>query len=250
MSEKSKYVGILALVGLGLLAILGSACGTEKVSLAATDGGSTPQGITVSGEGKVSGVPDTAVLSLGVSSVKSTVKDARDEAAGTMQNVINAIKGDGVAEKDVQTTQYDISPEYDYPQNGSPKLTGYRVTNTVTVKVRDVNNTSKVLDDVTAAGGDIVQVQGISFTIDNPETLQDQARGNAVNDAKARAQRIADTAGVKLGAPISISEGTNVQPMPVYAGAAAKSELAAPSTPIETGQLNIDITVQVVFAIE
>ncbi len=243
-----KSIAVLILLSLGAFAVLGSACGTEKVTLAAQD--NNTQGITVSGEGKASGTPDVAVLSLGVSSVKSTVKDARDDAAGTMQNVINAIKGDGVAEKDVQTTQYDISPEYDYPPNAAPKLTGYRVTNTVTVKVRDVNNTSKVLDDVTAAGGDVVQVQGISFTIDNPETLQDQARGEAVNDAKARAQRIADTAGVKLGAPISISEGTNVQPMPAILNGAAKDFAAAPSTPIETGQLDVDITVQVVFAIE
>ncbi len=245
-----KTIAILILLSLAGFAVLGSACGSEKVTLAATNSGSTPQGITVTGEGKASGTPDVAVLSLGVSSLKPTVKEARDDAAGTMQNVISAIKGDGVADEDVQTTQYDISPEYDYPQNGSPKLTGYRVTNTVTIKVRDVNNTSKVLDDVTAAGGDIVQVQGITFTIDNPETLQDQARGDAVNDAKARAQRIADTAGVKLGAPISISEGSNVQPMPVFAGAANGLGAAAPSTPIETGQLDVDITVQVVFAIE
>ncbi len=138
MNKNSKYIGIVGLLGLGLLAALGSACGTEKVSLAATDSGSTPQGITVSGEGKASGVPDTAVLSLGVSTVKATVKDARDDAASTMQNVVNAIKNDGVDEKDVQTTQYDISPEYSYPQSGTPKLIGYRVTNTVTVKVRDV----------------------------------------------------------------------------------------------------------------
>jgi uncharacterized protein YggE len=247
MSKNSKYVGVIALLGLATFAILGSACGSEKVTLAAQD--NNTQGITVSGEGKVSGVPDTAVLSLGVSSLKPTVKEARDDAASTMQNVINAIKGDGVADKDVQTTQYNISPEYDFSPNGPQKLTGYRVTNTVTVKVHDVNNTSKVLDDVTAAGGDIVQVQGITFTIDNPETLQDQARGEAVTDAKARAQRIADTAGVKLGAPISISEGTNVQPVPAMAPFGAATG-AGPSTPIETGQLDVDITVQVVFAIE
>ncbi|MGD0116123.1 MAG: SIMPL domain-containing protein [Dehalococcoidia bacterium] len=243
-----KSIAALILLSLAALALLGSACGSEKVTLAAQD--NNTQGITVSGEGKVSGTPDVAVLSLGVSSVKPTVKEARDDAAGTMQNVINAIKGDGVADKDVQTTQYNISPEYDYPPNASPKLTGYRVTNTVTIKVRDVNTTSQVLDDVTAAGGDIVQVQGITFTIDNPETLQDQARGDAVTDAKARAQRIADSAGVTLGAPISISEGTNVPAVPVFAGAANGSAAVAPSTPIETGQLDVDITVQVVFAIQ
>jgi uncharacterized protein YggE len=245
-----KSIAVLVLLSLGAFAVLGSACGTEKVTLAAQDSG-TGQGITVSGEGKASGTPDVAVLSLGVSSVKPTVKDARDDAAGTMQKVVDAIKSDGVADKDVQTTQYNISPEYDYPLNAPQRLSGYRVTNTVTIKVRDVNKTSQVLDDVTAAGGDIVQVQGISFTIDQPEALQDQAREAAVNDAKARAQRLADTAGVKLGAPISISEGSvAAQPVALKSFAGDTAGAAQPATPIETGQLDVDITVQVVFAIE
>ena len=242
-----KNVGILILLSLGLFGVLGSACEGNKITVAGQN--AEVHGISVSGEGKATGVPDIAMLSLGVSSVKPTVKDARDDAASTMQKVVDAIKADGVADKDVQTSQYSISPEYDYSQNGS-KLTGYRVTNTVTVKVRDVDKTSQVLDDVAAAGGDIVQVQGVSFTIDDPKALQDQAREEAVKDAKARAQRLADTAGVKLGDPISIQEGSSTQPMPMDVSAGAALKETAPSTPIMTGELDVDLTVQVVFAIE
>jgi uncharacterized protein YggE len=247
MTVMKKQIAILALIVFGILALLGSACEGDKITVAGQN--SEIHGITVSGEGKTTGQPDIAVLSLGVSSVKPTVKDARDDAAGTMQKVVDAIKADGVADKDVQTSQYSINPEYDYSQGGSGKLVGYRVTNTVTVKVRDVNNTSQVLDDVTTAGGDIVQVQGITFTIDKPEALQDQAREAAVNDAKARAQRLADTAGVKLGDPISITENYT---MPVTSD--SRQYLAAPatgpSTPIQTGELDVNVTVQVVFAID
>ena len=251
MKKNSKYVGILALAALGLFALLGSACGSEKVTLAATDSGSMPQGISVSGEGKATGQPDIAMLSLGVTAMRSTVATARDDAATAMQNVIDSIKNDSVDKKDVQTTEYNISPEYDYSQGGQGKLVGYRVTNTVTVKVRKINDTSKILDDVTAAGGDIVQVQGISFTIDAPNSLQDQAREDAVKDARARAQRLADVAGVKLGNPISIIDGYSPQPLYQNKVAFGTADLeAAPSVPIETGQMDVDVTVQVVFAIE
>ena len=168
-----------------------------------------------------------------------------------MQRLIDSVKGNGVADKDIQSTQYSIYPEYDYSIVSSQKLIGYRITNTVTIKVRDINKTSDVLDGATAAGGDLTQVQGISFTIDKPDALKDQAREAAVIDAKARAQRLADTAGVKLGDPISITEGSVIPPTPlIYNSKDALAGAAQTSTPIETGELDVDLTVQVVFAIE
>jgi uncharacterized protein YggE len=245
-----RQIAVIALISFGLLALLGTACEGDKITVASPNG-NTLQGITVSGEGKATGQPDVALLSLGISTLRPTVAEARDEAAATMQQVVDSVKGNGVAEKDIQSTQYSIYPEYDYSIAASQKLVGYRVTNTVSIKVRDIDKTSDVLDGATAAGGDLTQIQGISFTIDDPTTLRDQAREDAVNDAKARAQRLADTAGVKLGEPISITESSVSPPVPIAAdmrNALGAAEQAA--TPIEAGELDVNLTVQVVFAID
>jgi uncharacterized protein YggE len=245
-----KRIAIIALIVSGLLAVLGTACEPDKITVASSDGGSTQQGISVTGEGKATGQPDVAVLSLGISTIKPTVAEARDQAATTMQALIDSVKGNGVAEKDIQSTQLSIYPEYDYSIVSSQKLIGYRLTNTVAIKVRDINKTSDVLDGAVAAGGDLTQVQSIDFTIDKPDALKDQAREAAVNDAKARAQRLADTAGVKLGDPISIMESsvTPAVPMRTYSPDTLGAGEAA--TPIEPGSLDVDLTVQVVFAID
>lgn len=244
-----KRIAIVALIVSGLLAFLGTACEGDKITVASPNG-NTLQGITVSGEGKATGQPDIAILSLGISTLRPTVAEARNEAASTMQKVIDSVKGNGVAEKDIQSAQYSIYPEYDYSIVASQKLLGYRITNTVTIKVRDIDKTSDVLDGATAAGGDLTQVQGISFTIDEPDALRDQAREDAVNDAKARAQRLADTAGVKLGDPISITEGSVSSPVPMRDALLGGAAEANTATPIQPGEMDIDLTVQVVFAIE
>ncbi|HUS82601.1 MAG TPA: SIMPL domain-containing protein [Dehalococcoidia bacterium] len=244
-----RQIAVIALITFGLLAFLGTACEGDKITVASPNG-NTLQGITVSGEGKATGQPDIALLSLGISTLRPTVAEARDEAASTMQKVIDSVKGNGVAEKDIQSTQYSIYPEYDYSIRGSQKLLGYRITNTVSIKVRDIDKTSDVLDGATAAGGDLTQVQNITFTIDEPDALRDQAREDAVKDAKARAQRLADTAGVKLGDPISITESSVSPPVPMAADMRETLGSGEESTPIQPGELDVNLTVQVVFAIE
>ncbi|MGD0765113.1 MAG: SIMPL domain-containing protein [Dehalococcoidia bacterium] len=242
-----RYVTVITLLALAGLALLGTACG-DKVTVAAAQQNET-RGITVNGEGKVTGQPDTAVLTLGVSALAPTVADARDQAASAMQKIIDSMKGNGVADKDIQSTQFSIQPEYDYT-NGQQKLTGFRVTNIVVAKVRDINSTGKVLDDAVAGGGDLTQVQSLDFTIDQPEALQDQARELAMNDAKAKAQRFADLAGVTLGDPISIQEGSATPPGPLTNGANFGSAAGQTATPIQPGELNVDLTVNVVYAIQ
>ena len=243
-----RYIALLSIAGLLLLALLGAACEGDKVTVATQQAQSL--GISVSGEGKVSGAPDVAALTLGVSALAPSVKDARDQAATAMNGVVDSIKGNGVDAKDIQSTQFSIQPEYNYRDNNQ-ELSGYRVTNIVTAKVRNIDNTSKVIDDAVAAGGDLTQVQDISFTIDDPSKLQDEARAEAVKDAQTKAQRLADLAGVKLGEPISISE-TGVQPLGGNFGVgAAERNLAAPApSPIEPGQLEVTLDVQVLYAIE
>ncbi|MBF6600412.1 MAG: SIMPL domain-containing protein [Dehalococcoidia bacterium] len=207
------------------------------------------RGITVSGEGKVQGKPDIAQLALGVSVLRATVAAARDQAAASLTAIDNAMKADGIADRDIQTSDLTISPEYNY-SDGKQTLTGFRVTNTATVKVRDINTTSKVVDDAVNAGGDDTQIQGITFTIDKPGDLQRQAREAAVADAKAKAQTLASASGVGLGSAIAISEGGGVQPI-VYdkAAFAAAPGATTAATPIQPGELDVTVNVSITWAI-
>jgi uncharacterized protein YggE len=239
----SKILLLAAALGLGSLAV---ACTTnEKVEVQPP---SQVQGITVSGTGEAFGTPDLALLDLGVSVEGKTVKEARDTAATAMNKVLGALEDDGVADKDVQTRQFRIEPEYDYP-DGRQELIGFRVTNIVEAKVRDLDRVGEIVDDVAQAGGDVVQVQSLSFTVEKPDDLRAQAREEAVADARARAEDLADLAGVKLGKPLSINESAVVPPTPFLAGAAMEGTAQAP-TPIQPGELEISVTVDIVFAIE
>jgi hypothetical protein len=240
-----RYIALLSIAGLLLLALLGAACEGDKVTVATQQ--SQSMGISVGGEGKVSGAPDIAVLTLGVSALAPSVKDARDQAATAMNGIVDSIKGNGVDGKDIQSTQFSIQPEYDY-RGDTQELRGYRVTNIVTARLRDIDNTGKVIDDAVAAGGDLTQVQGIDFTIDDPSKLQDEARAEAVEDAQTKAERLADLAGVKLGKPLSISESGVASPMP--SREALLGGAASDVSPIEPGEMEVTLDVQVLYAIE
>lgn len=235
---------LVLMAGLLVFALFGAACEGDQVTVASDERPAT--GISVTGEGKASGTPDVVVLTLGVSVLAPTVKEARDQAAEGMTRVIDSLQDNGVEEKDIQTSQFSIYPEYDY-RNDQQTLRGYRLSNIVTAKLRDIDRTSDALDAVTEAGGDMTQVQSISFTIDDPDELRDLAREEAVADAKVKAERLAELSGVDLGKVISISESFSVPPIPM----AREADLAeAPSTPIEPGEMDVTLNVEVVYAIE
>jgi len=237
-----KTLLLAVLLGLAALAV---ACTTENVNVQPSG---QAQGISVTGTGDASGAPDLALLDLGVSTEAKTVKEARDAAATAMNAVSDAVKGDGVADKDIQTRQFSIEPEYQYP-DGKQELSGFRVTNIVEVKVRDLDRVGEVIDDAAAAGGDVVQVQGLSFTIEKPETLRAQARKDAMADARARAENLAELAGVKLGKPISVTESASAPPTP-FSEKAIMGVGGEEATPIQPGELEVSVTVDVLFAIE
>ncbi len=207
-------------------------------------------GITVSGEGKATGTPDIANIQLGVSKLANTVADARSQAAASMDAMVTSMKDNGVDAKDIQTQQLNISPEYDY-SNNKQTLKGFRVTNIVSAKIRKIDDTSKIVDDAVTAGGNDAQVQGISFSIENPDDLKAQARKDAMDDARSRAETLAKEAGVTLGDPITISESNVVVPVPFAAGAtAADRSVAAPETPIEPGTQDVTVDINVTWSIK
>lgn len=216
-------------------------------------------GVWVNGVGTVVTEPDIANLSLGVEARATTVSEARDDAATAMTAIVSFLTSNGVAERDIRTQSFNISPQYTFQERleggfrtNERVLTGYQVTNTVSVKVRDLDQTGPVLDGVVKAGGDLVRVNGISFSVDDPDPLKVQARELAVQQALEKAQELATLAGVTLGQLVFISESSST---PVFSQVeAARADFAVASsfapTPISAGESQIQVTVQAVFAIQ
>ena len=207
--------------------------------------------IHVTGNGSVVGAPDIATLNLGVSVEKKTVAAAREAAAVAMTAVIDALKASGIAENDIQTERFSIYPQYDYTENGRV-LRGYSVNNTVSAKVRELENLSGIIDAAAEAGGDIVVVNAIQFMIEDTTPLQTQARGLAVKDAEAKAQTLADASGVTLGKPITITETSHAASPPIAFAeeAAFAADAARSKTPIEAGELTVTVNITIVYEIE
>ena len=241
----------LILLPVAAAALLAVSCGDKGNTIVQTSSQNLT-GVSATGTGKAIGEPDIALLTIGVNVQRPTVEQARDEAAAAQKAVIDSLKANGVQDKDVQTVQFSVNPQYDYRSGDGPRIIGYQVNNVVTAKVRDLAKTSKAIDDATRAGGNDAVVQNVSFTIDDPETLREQARRQAVQKAKAQAEQMADAAGEKLGKLLSISESSNnAVPMDFRSIPAPNTGSAtAFDTPIETGELEISVTVTVLYAID
>ena len=206
--------------------------------------------IHVAGSGSVVGEPDIATLNLGVSVEKASVEEAREVAASAMTDVTESLKANNVAEKDIQTENFSIYPQYDYTDNGRV-LRGYRVNNTVSVKVRELESLSGIIDAAAAAGGDIVVVNAIQFMIEDSTALQTQARALAVKNAEAKAQTLAGVSGVTLGKPVTITEiSLGGGPSIAFAESTAFDDSARSSTPIEAGELTVTVNVTIVYEIK
>ena len=207
----------------------------------------TTSGISVSGTGRVQAKPNIATTNLGIEVTSATLADAMTQANAKMAAIIDKVKSFGVAEKDIQTSSFNISPVTNQPRQGeSPKITGYRVSNQVNVTIRKIDDVGKILDGVVAAGAN--NVYGISFSIDDPTPYQQQARAAAVKDAQDKAGQLAKGAGITLGKVISISEGGG-SPVPILRTAATFAAADA-AVPIASGQMDISVSVDMRFAIQ
>ena len=243
----------LAVVSLVLvLAVVGFAgCSAGPTTIGTVDINSQQTGIWVNGEGKVTVTPDIATLSLGIEAQATTVAEAQDQAAIAMEAVMAALAENGVADKDIQTQYFSIYQVTKWDDFKDEQVViGYRVTNMVTAKIRDIEQAGPIIDAVAAAGGDYTRINNISFSVDDPTPYYEQARQKAVADARAKAEQLADLAGVNLGQPTYISEGT-IYPPVVYrdVGMEAMAPVPAPTTPISPGEIELTLNVQVAYAI-
>ena len=208
-------------------------------------------GLWVTGEGKTMATPDVVLLSLGIEAEAKTVAQAQRDAAEAMDGVMKALKSNGVAEKDIQTQRFSIYPMRKWIEDEQREIIiGYRVTNIVVAKIRQVDSAGTIIDDVAEAGSDLTRIDSIGFTVDDPTPYYKEAREKAIGDAVVKAKQMAQVADIKLGKLLYISEGTQYVPPVIVRDYAMKAEGASPApTSISPGELEIQATVQMVYAI-
>jgi len=237
----------LVVVVMGLMGL--ASCGSETATITSNN---QQTGLWINGEGKVEVTPDVAILTLGIEAQETSVTVAQAKASEAMDKVMQALKAQGIEEKDIQTQYFSINQVTNWLDN-KEQITGYRVTNTVTVKVRAIAKAGDVIDAVVAAGGDLSRVNGITFTVDEPASYYVQARELAITHATDKAKQMADKAGFKLGKITYITEnsgnyGINYRNY-ISLEDAAMGTSAVP-TPVSIGSLEITATVNIAYEIK
>jgi uncharacterized protein YggE len=199
-------------------------------------------------EGEVTRTPDLATISAGVVTQAASASAAMSENAQRMSAAIAALKKAGVADRDIQTSSINLSPQYRYGENMPPVLTGYQASNQVSVRFREIKRAGAILDALVAVGAN--QINGPSFGVDKPEAALDEARTAAIAKARARADLYARAAGMSVKRILSISEsggGYTPPPMPMVM---MRAEGKAADTSIEAGEQKLSVTVSVSFELQ
>lgn len=224
-------------------ALLLAGCHAHRAGL--TDLAQRGRVLRVTGEGKATAAPDVAVASFGVETWSRTLAEATREADDKMRRIVAALAQAGVQGRDVQTTRHDVSIERQVdPKGGLGPISGYRVGAEVRATMRDLSRAGAILDAVVQAGANTVH--SLSFQKDDPAPELSRARASAVADARAKALELTRAAGVELGPVLEISEGgRSVPPVPMV----RMARMAAEGAPVEPGQLEFGVSVEVVFGL-
>lgn len=202
--------------------------------------------LSISAEGSSESAPDMATISMGVQTQGDTAVAAMSDNARRMSALTQTLRRAGVAERDIQTSNLSVNPQYVYVENQPPRVSGYQASNQVSVRVRNLDNLGRIIDAAVAAGGNTVN--GVSFSHQNPDAQLDAARRDAAAEARHRADLYAEAFGLHVQRIIAISEGggyTPPPPMPVFARAMAMD--AEASTPVAPGEIETRVTVSVTY---
>jgi hypothetical protein len=263
--ETIKFLNrVFVLAGVLIVGVLVFFVGEMVLQQKAIDSASNYQ-VTVSGEGKVYAKPDIALVSLGVTTTATTVADVTKNNTDKMNAVIEAVKKLGVEDKDIQTTNYNLTPVYndrytiptEVPTASSVMsystktiLTGYKLEQNIQVKIRDFAKISDVLAQSTASGANLVG--DLQFTIDNPEQYKEQARAKAIAEAKTNADNLVKDSGINLGRLINVYENY-AYPMNYSSKAVGMGggtiDSAVPAPTIQPGQQEIDVTINLTYQV-
>ena len=210
--------------------------------------GANPRQVTVLGSGQVQGVPDTLTAGAGIEFTAPDVTAAMDQTNDRQQAVINALVSAGLERKNISTTEVTLQPQYGSPEpNGAAKITGYRATNAIEIKIHPTDTASRMLALIVSTGGDATRISSVSYSIADDSQLVKDARARAFNDAKNRADQYAQLSGLTLGKVLSISE-TGSTPA---AGVPAAPQKAMPAAvPLEPGQQTVSFSVTAVWELD
>jgi len=203
--------------------------------------------IIVTGEGRSDARPDMATITVGVSSQAVTARAALDDNTARLAKVLDQLKAAGIADRDLQTSGLNLGPVIDYSAQGQARVTGYQVSNQLTVRVRALDNLGTILDQTVSDGAN--EFRGLGFALSEPGPAMDAARVGAVKDARRKAEMMAEAAGVKLGKVMSISEQVMHAAPIMFARSAPMMAEAAP-VPVAEGEVSYTVTVQMEWQIE
>jgi len=239
MVRKTVVVATVLVVAL----LLAAGCQTKVVT---TDGAVPLNTVTAQGTGTTPATPDQAEMYFGVSVSGADAKKVLADASAVAEKITGAVKGAGVDAKDIQTANVSVFPEYDYSDDKTPRVTGYRASLQVRAKIREIGDVGKVIEAASGAGAN--EIGGPSFTLSDESEARDVAIADAVADARARAEAMAKAAGKRVGDVISVSEA-GISVPPVYYGAERAAAMDT-GVPIEPGQLDVTANVTVVFELK
>jgi uncharacterized protein YggE len=203
--------------------------------------------LDVSASGDVTRVPDLAIISAGVVTRSATASGAIQQAAARMARVREALRAAGIADRDIQTSNISLNPEYTYVNNQPPKLNGYTASNQLSVRFRDIANTGKILDALVSVGAN--QINGPNLTIEKPEAALDEARARAVAAGRARADLYARSLGLRVVRIVAVSESGGYAvppPMPVM----MRAEAAQADTKIDPGEQKLSVNLNMTFELQ
>ena len=205
--------------------------------------------ITVIGQGEAAGPPDRASINAGVQTLAPSVAESTGENQAIIERIMGSLRDEGIDDKDIQTADYSVWPEQQPDPRGTGEMTisGYRVNNTVRITVKDIERLGQVIAAVTTAGANAIH--GIGFSVEDSAALEARARTAAMADARSRAEALADLAGVKLGKVLGISmtPGGNY---PMFMGGRMDMAVSASVPGISSGQLSVNVQVQVTYEIQ
>lgn len=247
MAENHKLIRnllyVCMVIGVVGVAVFVTGCTAAPVPAAQTN----QTGLTVTGTGEAQGEPDVAFVEVGIDIEDEDLGAAVNQSNRIINNITSALDELGVAEEDIQTTNFNVFQDQRYDNNGPTGEFFFRVNNTVRIRIVEIEQTGEILERSLEAGAN--QVYGLNFTIDDPQALQDAARTEAINDAQRKAEQMASDLGVELGDPIFVSEGGGAVPFasPRFDTFAADEAISA--VPVSTGQLNVSSSVTVTFEI-
>lgn len=248
IAARAKLATRLIVLAAAALAVAGlsgcdaSSASTSGPSTAPTADANTRQ-VTVVGNGEVQGRPDTLNADVSIEATAPDVTAAMNQTSGRMQAVIDALVGSGIDRNDIATTNVTVQPQYG--GGDTPTIIAYQASNSISVKIRDLNNASQTLGLIGTTGGSATRINSVSYAIDDDSQLVKDARTRAFDDAKDRAEQFAQLAGLTLGDVISISESAGaVPPTPVPA---PMPRAAMEAVPLEPGQQSVAFSVTVIW---